>query len=318
MSMDQSVTVDEFQDRLLRRLRPVQVPAMHNEHIGLVKIIVRLFGCVKQLQKASPSAAEQTLLENTLDELKAYALHHFKNEEKFMQEIAYPHLEAHKKIHIKFVNVLLSLEEKIHKESIVYVIDLLHLVISWLFDHINTHDMQYSRSYTGEDVAGTKSSARPAAKPNVAALKSAGLSKKQYRAHLQKRLPDVGVTTLNQQHKELLDKIVLFHELVEELGYRKPKANDWQQIDKTLKFLSNYSLSHFKAEEELMHRHRYPAVEAHKVEHTHFIEKIEHFTSKLQKDQEIHFAVDLVFYLVEWFLLHTSRSDINYRKYLQN
>jgi len=52
MTVDQDEYKNEFRDRLLRRLRPVQVPQMQQEHLGLIEIISRLSICVKSLQQS--------------------------------------------------------------------------------------------------------------------------------------------------------------------------------------------------------------------------------------------------------------------------
>ncbi|MBF0455358.1 MAG: hemerythrin family protein [Magnetococcales bacterium] len=323
MTLSSSITINDpdiqdFRTRLFARLRTIHVPQLQREHEGLIEIIVTLYVCVKKMQRSRPTPTEEQALDDTLNHLKSYATQHFSREEAFMEKIGFEGLNKHKEAHRQFVAGLLAIEDKMRSTSSVYVIDLLHKTVSWLFDHINSQDMQYSRFSQGLPPRSFDKAPLPKKNPKeIPALRHAGISKKSYREKLLQRLQDVGVARFNLEHRELLNQISGFHELTEALSNRKPSADDWQRIDKTLTFLSNYTKSHFGAEESLMRRHSYPGLEAHVQEHQSFIDKFTEFKSKLLEEREIFYAVDLVFYLLEWFFSHTSRTDTKYKAFFR-
>lgn len=79
------------------------------------------------------------VLEETLVELRAYTEKHFREEERLMEEIAYPKLEDHKRIH-----KLLAMEvDTFHKELTrgnVSPRQALVFINGWIVKHINEMD----------------------------------------------------------------------------------------------------------------------------------------------------------------------------------
>ncbi|MBF0418369.1 MAG: hemerythrin family protein, partial [Magnetococcales bacterium] len=137
-------TLDDFRGNLRVRLKNVEIPELHAQHEQLVELIVRLYGEVRKLQKETPNEQSIASLRTTLQELKSYASRHFREEETFMTRIRYPGMNAHLEAHRQFVQSLLALEARLWQESISFVVDLLHLVVEWLFAHINQMDMGYA------------------------------------------------------------------------------------------------------------------------------------------------------------------------------
>ena len=56
-----------------------------------------------------PTESEVALLYQTLDNLQDYTVTHFSEEEAFMAQIDYPHIEIHKSEHKKFVGKFISM-----------------------------------------------------------------------------------------------------------------------------------------------------------------------------------------------------------------
>jgi hemerythrin len=74
--------------------------------------------------------------------LDKYIDNHFVNEEKFQEEIDYPDLEEHKKLHEEFKKTILAIEEK-HKNKEVSDKDLIEINLTikeWLVEHILIED----------------------------------------------------------------------------------------------------------------------------------------------------------------------------------
>jgi hemerythrin len=62
----------------------------------------------------SANVPKNQLIEN-VDELFAFVIKHFKEEENFMASIHFPNLESHKKLHQNLLNDLKSLGDELSK-----------------------------------------------------------------------------------------------------------------------------------------------------------------------------------------------------------
>ena len=73
----------------------------------------------------------------------------------------------------------------------------------------------------------------------------------------------VGVNEIDNQHKELFNRI---NNLLDACTRGKGS----EEIKRTLNFLSDYVISHFGTEENLMVRYNYPDYTSHKEKHEKF------------------------------------------------
>lgn len=74
----------------------------------------------------------------------------------------------------------------------------------------------------------------------------------------------VGVTEIDNQHKELFKRV---NQYLEAMMERRGK----EEIGKVIKFLENYVVTHFGTEERYMELHNYPDQRLHKEQHAAFI-----------------------------------------------
>lgn len=305
-------TVEDFRANMNARLRNIGLPDLHKEHVRLVEIMVELYAEVRKLQKASPGQEDKVTLRTVIDELKSYAAKHFANEEKFMAEITFPGLAQHKEAHKLFVAKLLEIETRMWKQSISYVVDLLHLLVGWLFEHINQMDMAYVRFHRGETVKiapnVTPSKQPPPRKPAT----TIGKNPKDYRNALQDRLRPTGISQFDRDHRKLVDLINDLSIIAESLYTRKPTPSDWQKIDQALQDLTSFARSHFMAEEMWMKKVGYPLLDNHTEQHRHLQNRLRELTTKLTEERQVTFIVDINFFLVEWLMTHTGKSDLDY------
>ncbi|NGZ27744.1 MAG: hemerythrin family protein [Magnetococcales bacterium] len=316
LCVDPITSEEEFRLQLQPRMRQVAVPSFHDQHLQLLSIITRLYGVMRIFQRRRPSQEEYQRLFNVLDELKTYAVFHFGDEEAYMQENRFPGLQIHQESHRRFVAKLLKIEAKVRNESSVFVVDLLHMVVSWLFDHINQMDMQYSKFAQGEPYQSppepTRSTSTPKIKTAPAKMAVADHHWQGYRNSLLERLPDVGVAILNKQHHQLAEQLVGLQSLVDRLVTRKPGKGEWGQVDGLLAFLSNYAAKHFLDEETLLRQAKYRDLESHCQEHANFSSQMMRMRQQLQQERQIQYLVDLHFFLLDWLLTHVSGTDVKY------
>jgi hemerythrin len=74
--------------------------------------------------------------------LEAYAVTHFKEEEKLMQQVAFPAFPAHRQKHQAFIENVNQLKERLRVEGLsqALVTNLTSFITSWLVQHISTED----------------------------------------------------------------------------------------------------------------------------------------------------------------------------------
>jgi len=112
-----------------------------------------------------------------------------------------------------------------------------------------------------------------------------------------------GVEWQDRHHKELFKRI---NALLDAMNVGMGK----EEVLRLFKFLDEYFVVHFDAEEKAMHKTDYPAALAHISEHTGFIEEV----AKLE-DECRHKGVSTALVIktqdkvVDWLLNHIGKSD---------
>jgi len=74
--------------------------------------------------------------------LEAYAITHFKEEEKLMQQIFFPDYLAHRNKHQAFIDQINKLKERLKVEGLTQslVSSMTGFITAWLIEHISTAD----------------------------------------------------------------------------------------------------------------------------------------------------------------------------------
>ena len=72
-----------------------------------------------------------------LEELKDYTVHHFRDEEEYMQRIGYTGLEAQQRAHQAFVDKLREINlDEVDDNQQEYLTELVDFLLGWLVNHI--------------------------------------------------------------------------------------------------------------------------------------------------------------------------------------
>lgn len=111
----------------------------------------------------------------------------------------------------------------------------------------------------------------------------------------------VGIEEIDDQHKQL---VALVNELDEAIRKRKPKDAVRDIIDA----LVDYTLVHFKLEEDYFDKFGYEGAEAHKAEHAKLVEKMVDFRQGYIDDRP-GLARKLMPFLSNWLVVHIMGSD---------
>lgn len=98
---------------------------------------------INTLHRATKRGADKSVISEIVDYLKLYTATHFSTEEQYFEHSAYPDVEAHKKIHVKFVDKVVQVQRELNAGSLTVGDDLLEFLKDWLINHIRVTDHEY-------------------------------------------------------------------------------------------------------------------------------------------------------------------------------
>lgn len=120
----------------------------------------------------------------------------------------------------------------------------------------------------------------------------------------------VGNSIIDEQHRELIDS-------TKHLYLSLKDGNSYRNQRESLKFLKDYSIYHFKSEEELLLKYHYPKIQNHILEHEYFKGRINDYIDKIN-DDKIILSIDIVNFLNQWIINHINYVDGDYIIYIDN
>ena len=118
-----------------------------------------------------------------------------------------------------------------------------------------------------------------------------------------------GHQEIDEQHRTLIDT---FNRL-EAVAARGPSNHE--ELEGLLIFLRNFALAHFRMEQELMARHRYPAETEHRRLHTDLAAQLEAILDAYHKGTTLVSPVTLE-YLDAWLSKHIQEEDFRLAEFL--
>jgi len=116
----------------------------------------------------------------------------------------------------------------------------------------------------------------------------------------------VGIERFDHDHRHLFS---LLNQLHMSMAGRESNS----ALNLILRELNWYAQTHFTAEEVLMKRYGYPELDAHRVQHDRFIERVTQFCDHFQSGRN-EIIVEVSDMLREWLGHHISQSDAAYAK----
>lgn len=115
----------------------VGVETIDEQHEMLFKIAERAF----ELFKNDMYVDKYDRIIAIIEELKDYAVYHFKFEEEYMLSIGYKKFLSHKAEHDEFINKVANTDlNKIDIDQNAYLLSILEFVVNWTSDHILQRD----------------------------------------------------------------------------------------------------------------------------------------------------------------------------------
>lgn len=113
------------------------IELVDREHAQLVDMLNHVYDLLGEGKRAEARAYFNQALTDYIDV-------HFSDEEAFMAEIGYPHLEEHKRVHEQFKQNFYSLKPMIESDDNKAFRQALSDAFSWLLVHIGKSDRRYA------------------------------------------------------------------------------------------------------------------------------------------------------------------------------
>ncbi|OGO78164.1 MAG: hemerythrin [Clostridiales bacterium GWB2_37_7] len=121
----------------------------------------------------------------------------------------------------------------------------------------------------------------------------------------------VGVKEIDTQHQELFSKV---NALFDACNTGKAK----EQINPVIRYLQDYAVLHFGAEEKLQKQYDYPEYASHKAQHDQFIKDFLELKEKIEINGVTGLTiVQLNQVLVNWLIKHIRKTDKAFAAFLK-
>ena len=116
----------------------------------------------------------------------------------------------------------------------------------------------------------------------------------------------VGNASIDEEHLRLIKLINTFNDAL-------IKGESQNTISNTFDRLIDYTLEHFKNEEELLRKYNYPELEQHIIEHQKLIDTVMEFN----KEKDYIFPASILEFLNRWLTDHIINCDKKYKDYIK-
>lgn len=237
----------------------------------------RLFSMVNEAMEALQlSNVEEKAVVELILNLRNYAVVHFRHEEEYMEKTNDPELSRQKKEHEAFREKVngISLESLTGEAGRIALEELLVYLSRWLYHHILGSDIFIA---TQEE------------KPSF-------VFTSKY---------EVGVPSIDEEHRQLFALIAETDRVIHsELLHDK-----YDEIVSIIDGLRDYTLFHFKNEEAYMERVGYDGLEAQKITHQAFIDKLNEIDLFAVDENQQQSLEELIGFLLNWLVNHILKMD---------
>lgn len=114
---------------------------------------------------------------------------------------------------------------------------------------------------------------------------------------------ELGISEIDLQHKKLIDISNDLYDVA-----TKGDVNFKITMSKILKNLTDYTVYHFRSEEEFMAKYGYQGTPMHKIAHDNFVSEVTQQIKKLDagSQEDVLLFYD---YIANWILTHIAKAD---------
>lgn len=250
------------------------IETIDNEHRRLFALINEGIELVNSDDKVVFSVAK-----NLIAQLKEYAVTHFEHEEEYMEKTGDKELERQKREHALFTEYMESQKESLLNEENARekVLELLNYLSRWLYRHILGSDIMIGHNVKEEQ-------------EDIFEFTD------KYKT---------GIEFVDEEHRKLFEIIKNTNDLV----YEKFLHDRYDAIVNIIGELRDYTIEHFRDEEEYMEKIGYEGLEAQRAAHTAFVDKLNHLNLDEIDENQQEYLCDLVNYLLGWLSTHILKMD---------
>lgn len=121
-------------------------------------------------------------------------------------------------------------------------------------------------------------------------------------------LYSVNIAEIDSQHKRLVD-------IINKLHASMSSGSSQEILSGIFNELIDYTIYHFKHEENLMAAHGYACLALHQREHEKFVNKILDYKKDFQ-DGKLFVGINVMKFLSDWLLTHITGTDRKYTAHL--
>ena len=116
----------------------------------------------------------------------------------------------------------------------------------------------------------------------------------------------VNIAEIDTEHRRII-------EFINELDAAMKQGKGKDVLGDIITGLMDYTVTHFKKEENYFEQFKYPKTFAHQQEHKVFIRKVSSFKKDLDQDDHL-LSIEVLIFLSEWLVNHINGSDKKYGK----
>ncbi len=124
----------------------IEIPELDEQHKQFFDLLSKISEIMPDLYKPLDDDEVDEIVD-VIGELREYALLHFRTEEGYMNEVAYPGLPAQRKEHNRFITDVIRMEAELMNGSSMPAIKIRNFMHDWYRDHIMTLDKPFSEFY---------------------------------------------------------------------------------------------------------------------------------------------------------------------------
>ncbi len=114
----------------------VNVPEMDNEHKKLISL-------VNELNDAMKSGKTKSEMDRIFGALTNYTVSHFASEERYLQKVGYPELDAQKAGHAALIKQVTDFKADYDAGKALISVKLMGFLRDWVRNHIQKEDKKY-------------------------------------------------------------------------------------------------------------------------------------------------------------------------------
>lgn len=258
----------------------IGIEEIDNDHRKLFELINR----VMELLNNQFLQDKYNQIKDVIIELQDYADAHFVREEAYMAAINDPELEMQKKQHMSFREKIdrmdiYNIDESEQQQKMLG--DLMEYLTKWLYVHIINSDILIGKMPPLKEWIGRKN---PCEFTDIY---------------------HTGIPLIDGEHATLFEIIGETNSLVQDdMCFDK-----YDEIIAILQRLKDYTVEHFRDEEEYMESIGYSGLEAQKMAHQNFITKLNEINLEKMDDNQQIYLEELMEFLFSWLSNHILKSD---------